>query len=750
MHKVISLDSSWEFSRANSPFKPVTLPHQAFVEPPVIENPQTGEVVYRCVFAAPEEWRGKIVNMSIGAAMQTTKVFINDHYCFTHFGGYQRFVIPLTDHIVIGAANCVRLEIDNRPSEDMPPGKPVESLDFCYHSGLYRDASITVCDRLHITDELAVQIPAGGGVFVRTASVTDGTARLTATCHVLNLIPQDERFDFLGKPYSAGPISAKMRVFGPDGMEIAVADAPAVEIPSNTDHTFSFAAEIKDAPLWSCANPQLCKVRFELYRAGELQDFRETTYGIRTFRFTREGFFLNGEKVALFGTNRHMEYPIVGNALTANAQRRDARLIRRGGVNFVRLSHYTQHPAFIDACDELGIVVMLPIPGWQYFATNEHFINNAFRDCREMVRVFRNHPSVFLWETSLNESYPPSWINEGLHRIAHEEYPGDQCYTCGDTIGNYEGWDVLFFHDKLTNPDKPIIIREYGDWSFGGSNSTSRRTRGDGVKALLGQAWNFQWTFNRVLATPGVVAGNDWCFFDYNRGCTPRIESSGSVDIFRVPKPKFHFFRSQNCDEPMVYAVRDESKVVVFSNCEEIELRIGGAVFARRSPDDGPDTPYNTDKACSPGWETAQMWYADDSGGNPYDGGNARNLPHPPFTFTDVPEGDFEAVGFVNGAEAAKDVVRRPGAFKTVRVVVRDEGIPAEEGDLVFVDAELIDGNGTVVPEMCTVRFVADGCEIIGTSGPAEAGIATCLVRAGKGGTVRVNAEALFLLAKTK
>ena len=741
MHKIIPLDSCWTFSRANSPFKAVALPHQAFAEPAVIENPQAGEVVYRCTFEAPEEWRGKIVHMSIGAAMQKTKVFINDRYSFTHFGGYQRFVIPLTDHLLLGATNCVRLEVDNRPSEDMPPGKPVDGMDFCYHSGLYRDASITVYDRIHITDELAVQIPAGGGVFVRTASVEGGTAHLVATCHVLNEIPQAERFDFLGKPYSDGPVTAKMRVYGPDGNELAVADAETVEIPGNTDHTFSFAAEVRNAPLWSCANPQLCRIRFELYRAGELQDCRETTYGIRSFRFTREGFFLNGEKVALFGTNRHMEYPIVGNALTANDQKRDALLMKRGGVNFARLSHYTQHPAFIDACDELGIVVMIPIPGWQYFATNEHFINNAYRDCREMVRVFRNHPSIVLWETSLNESYPPSWINEGLHRIAHEEYPGDQCYTCGDTIGNYEGWDVLFFHDKLANPDKPIIIREFGDWAFGGNKSTSRRTRGDGAKALLGQAWNFQWTFNRLLAAPGVVAGNDWCFSDYNRGCAPGIEASGSVDIFRIPKPKYYFFRSQNCDEPMVYAVRDGAKVVVFSNCDEVELRVGGKPVARHTPDDGPDTPYNKDNDCSPGWETAQMWWADASGGNPYDGGNARNLPHPPFTFTNVPDGDLEAVGYVKGVDAAKYAVRVPGAVKAVRTVVRDEGIAAGEGDLVFVDAELIDENGTVVPEMRSVRFIADGCEILGTSGPAEAGIASCLVRAGKGGAVRVTAE---------
>jgi beta-galactosidase len=740
MRTIRPANAGWEFSRANSRFESVTLPHQALPEPLRIENPRTGQVVYRYAFDAPGKWRGKIVEMNIGAAMQTARIFINDRYGFTHFGGYQRFVIPLTDDLRFGERNVVRIELDNRPSDDVPPGKPVNSLDYCYHSGLHRDAWLAVYDRIHISDELSVQVPAGGGVFIRTEGVADGNATIVAECHLVNEYTNEERFVYLGKP-AEGPVSARLTITGPDGGILAEADAPSVGLLPNNAHTFRFRAEIADAPLWSTETPNLCTARFDIFIDGQPQDSRETRFGIRTIRFTRDGFFLNGVLTPLLGTNRHSEYPFVGNALTPNANRRDARLIRRAGHNFVRLSHYTQDPAFLDACDELGLLVMLPIPGWQYFSTSEAFVNHAIRDVREMVRAFRNHPSVILWETSLNESYPPSWLNTALHRAAHEEYPGDQCFTCGDSIGNFEGWDVLFHHGAIRDKTKPIIIREYGDWCFGGNASTSRRARGDGSAALLGQAWNFQWTLNRSSLVPGVIGANDWCFIDYNRGYSTDIERSGSVDLFRLPKPKFFFYRSQNCAEPMLFAVRDGAKVVVFSNCAEVEIRQSGASIARRHPDDGPDTAYNPKKASSPNWETALLWGTDYSGGNPCDGGNAKHLAHPPFTFNGIPDGDLDIVGIINGREVAHQTLRTPGPAVGLRIVVRDEGVPPVEGDLVFVDAELVDGAGDLVPDARPVTFSSDGCEIVGAMEATEAGIASCLVRAGVGGAIKVTAR---------
>ena len=104
---------------------------------------------------------------------------------------------------------------------------------------------------------------------------------------------------------------------------------------------------------------------------------------------------------------------------------------RRQGFDYIRLSHYPQSPAFLDACDELGLVVMNCLMGWQYFGKDPAFAELKYQECRQLVRRDRNHPSVILWEVSLNESDMPRSFIERTHAIAHEEYPGDQCYTCG-------------------------------------------------------------------------------------------------------------------------------------------------------------------------------------------------------------------------------------------------------------------------------------------------------------------------------
>lgn len=731
---------TWLFSRDGGSWQEVTLPHTVFIEPENIDYPQTGTAMYRYSFMAPEEWKEKIIYFEIGAAMQTTQVYLNGTYQFTHEGGYQKFFIPLSDELTYGTVNTLELRLDNSPSRNMPPGKPVDSLDFCYHSGLYRSAGLRIWEPVHITDPLAVAIKAGGGVFIRTEKLnTDGSADLSVTCHVVNEFPAARRFQLRSGAKRENMVAVKMQVTGPDGAVVFESVSDAVEIRPNCDHTFNFGnVQIPAAALWTPDTPSLYQAHFTVLHDGCETDRVAERFGIRTISFSVDGFCLNGVKTFLNGTNRHMEYPFVGNALPANAQRRDAILIKNDGYNFVRLSHYNQDPAFLDACDELGLMMMPAIPGWQAYHGNSTFINAAYRDCRELIRSLRNRPSVVAWEVSLNEAYPPSWINEEFHRIVHEEYPGEGSYSAGDTWGFYEGWDILFPCGHMRSTDKPQILREYGDWTFGGNESTSRRSRGAGKQELLIQTWNFLWSMNRMVAVPGMVGGADWCFFDYNRGCAPDIERSGSMDIYRLPKPKFYFYQSQGDGDAMVYAIHDNvGKLVVFSNCDEVEVCRNGSVIARRTPDDGPDTPYG--KNGSPNWETALPDGFDTSGGEFFNGGNGKNLKHPPFTFTGIApleQNDLLTVtAYRNGAKAAETVLRKPdGTAVSAEIRVRTEGVEPVSGDLLFVDAIVKDQNGVTIDlpgkdGQFPVKLTASGAEIIGGMEQSEAGIASWLVR---------------------
>ena len=224
-------------------------------------------------------------------------------------------------------------------------------------------------------------------------------------------------------------------LLGLDGRTIASQRSAAVVLESGADTTVALNLEVKSPRLWSPRNPNLYSVRSTITSGAEVVDSEQLRVGIRRIDISGDGFRINGEKMFLRGTNRHQEYPYVGYAVPAAAQHRDARRIKDAGFDYIRLSHYPQSPAFMDACDELGIVLMDSIPGWQYFGKDPEFAELQYRNCRDLIRRDRNHPSVVMWEVSLNETGMPKEFIAKTHAIAHEEYPGDQCYTCGWTYG---------------------------------------------------------------------------------------------------------------------------------------------------------------------------------------------------------------------------------------------------------------------------------------------------------------------------
>ena len=157
MNQVIDATQNWRFRRGEEDWRVVSLPHTAALVPEVASNSPLGCVDYQYEFLAPLDWKGKPVYFEIGAAAQTARVSLNGEYQFTHFGGYQRFLIPLGDGLKPGELNRLELQLDNRPSGDMAPGKPESGLDFLYHSGLYREARLLVWEEVHLSDELAVE-----------------------------------------------------------------------------------------------------------------------------------------------------------------------------------------------------------------------------------------------------------------------------------------------------------------------------------------------------------------------------------------------------------------------------------------------------------------------------------------------------------------------------------------------------------------------------------------------------------------
>ena len=727
----VPFDSQWRFVRDEVPqaqapefddrsWETVTLPHTAHTEALVTGGDARqwqGICWYRKTFDLPSEARGQQILLRFDGAMNAAEIWVNGQSAGTFMGGYLPYVMDISRLARPGETNIVAVRLDNRDNPLTGP-KPLANLDFNLYGGLYRDASLILKNKLHITDPILAGQPAGGGVFVTFPAVS----REQATVKVRTQVKNDD----------ATPRTFVLRttLFDSLGLVVtSVASAPET-LAAGAAREVTQEIQVSNPKLWSPQSPCLYQVHSELMEKGSVVDEEPTRIGIRRIQITKDGFWINGEKMFLRGANRHQEYPYLGNAISDDAQYRDALKIKEAGFDYIRLSHYPQSPAFLDACDELGLVVMDSLMGWQYYNTNPAFAGLKYRECRQLVRRDRNHPCVILWEVSLNESdMPGSFINQA-NTIAHEEYPGDQCYTCGWENG-YDVFMQARQHGGCREiNDRPCLISEYGDWEYFAQNAgleqgkwkdlqpverSSRQLRGAGEVRMLQQALNFQEAHNDDLKTTAFADGV-WVMFDYNRGYAPDLESSGVMDIFRLPKFSYWFFRSQrDAGEqvagrpvgPVVYIANywtpdSPREVRVFSNCEEVALYLNGRLVERRRPD---ATRTST------------------------------NLKHPSFTFevSRFEPGTLRAVGYVGGHEAAQSEQHTPGGPDGLVLQFGSSGrrFAGSGKDAVFCYASLKDKTSTLVPTaQVPVFFGATGQARLVGHNPilSEAGIATILV----------------------
>ena len=703
----------------------VRLPHTARVEQLVTgatgpeSNQWQGVCWYRKEFRIGENLADKVVWLVLDGAMGTSDVWLNGKLLASHSGGYLPVVLDVTDELRSGATNTLAVRLDNHDNPATGP-KPLARLDFNFYGGLYRGARLVVKDRLHITDPILADKPASGGVFVTFPEVGEDRATVRVQTHLQNLHDDPQEY------------AVRTSVIDSDGNVVAGLESYPKQIAPGKDAEVVQHLELESPQLWSPASPYLYTVRTELLSEGDIRDRSEARVGVRSIKITKDGLRLNGKKTFLRGVNRHQEYPYIGYALSDNAQWRDAYKIKQAGFDYVRLSHYPQSPAFLDACDELGLMVMDCVLGWQYYSDREEFKENQYRMLRDLVRRDRNHPCVLLWEASLNESPMTEAFTDTMNAITHEEYPGDGCYTCGWS-GAYDVFIQARQHGGCRGvTDRPCVISEYGDWEYYAKNAglhqdtwadlapeerSSRQDRTATEQRLLQQALNFQEAHNDNLKTTAMADGL-WVMYDYNRGYSDDLETSGCMDVFRLAKPSYNFFRSQrgptigDDGSPRGAVVHIANRwtpdsplsVKVFSNCDEVELQLNGETVARKVPD---DDRFST------------------------------HLARPPFTFEldRFTPGTLRAEGFIGGEPVAADEAHTPGPPVRFVLSIDESSRPVQSGcnDVVFVHAQVVDEQGVPTEAAGPVTFALEGDgELIGDNpAPCRAGVATILYRAG-------------------
>ena len=717
-----------------------------------------GKVWYRKHFTPDAALKGKKLFLHFEAIMGKSKVFVNGKLLTEHFGGSLPVIADVTDVLDWNGDNVIAVWADNSDDPSYPPGKAQDVLDYTYFGGIYRDCWLIAHNNVFITDPNYENEVAGGGLFVAFGKVSDALAEVQLKIHVRNA--------------TKNPFSGRVEymLLQPDGTEVArLSDKIQVKVGRAT--TVSDRMPVKQPMLWTPSTPTLYNLLVRvLDKEGNVIDGYRRRIGIRSIEFKgKDGFYLNGRPYGkpLIGANRHQDFAVVGNAVANSIHWRDAKKLKDVGMEIIRNAHCPQDPAFMDACDELGLFVIVNTPGWQFWNDAPEFAQRVYSDIRNVVRRDRNHPSVWLWEPILNETWYPADFAKNTRDIVDAEYPYPYCYSGSDSEARgHENFPVYFAHpanmqdaSKEIDPTKTYFTREWGDnvddWSS--HNSPSRVARNWGEQPMRVQAQHYACPYYPVTSydvlykqSPQHVGGCLWHSFDHQRGYHPDPFYGGLMDVFRQPKYSYYMFMAQRPavkndrnagSGPMVYIAHEMTPfsgkdVTVYSNCDEVRLTFnkGGKTYT-----------YKKDK-------------------------NRPGMPSPVITFPDVYDFMVDkafsrtqkqddvyllAEGLIDGKVVATHKVvpaRRP---EKILLWMDNEGtdLKADGSDFVTVVAAVADKNGNIKRlNNYNIRFSIEGeGRLLGGPGvlanpvPVKWGTAPVLVQSTlKPGKIRITASVLF------
>jgi beta-galactosidase len=640
---------------------------------------------YRKSFALPEAGRGGRVRIEVDAVYMNSEVWINGKRLGRRPYGYISFGYDLTPYLEPGR-NVIAVRVDNS----------LEPSARWYHGcGIYAHVRLVATESLHVSPD---------GVFVTTPTVGDGKAEVRVETEVANA------------GIAAGTADLETVVLDPSGRRIAVG-REAVALASGATGTVRQTFSVTDPLRWDTATPHLYKTVSRVSVNGRLIDEVTTRFGIRTIRWEAEtGFWLNGKNVKLRGVCDHLEAGPVGAASPDELIRWKVQLLKEMGCNAVRVAHNPQVPAFYDVCDELGMLVMDEIfDGWMKKAA-EDYGKQAFaewweRDLRAWLKRDRNHPSIIVWSLG-NETRGD--VAADLVRVCHDLDPS-RLTTSGhsgsqsmDVFGINGHSEKKHFFEKA--PDKPFIsteaphtwqVRGYYrsktwyrdgfpnkrqdpfvcpdlteeeiftyDWAPPGGlrkrkqifnssydNAMVRITARKNWELMRDLPWHgghFRWTGFDYLGEAGYVHGG-WPF---------RAFMGGALDLAGFEKDLFYFYQSQWTDRPMVHILPHWTHpkmkagtlvpVWVYSNCEEVELRLNGKSLGR----DRPGTK----------WDKMQCEWL---------------VPWKP--------GKLEAVGYRGGKEVTRGAQTTAGAPAKLKIDVEGAACP-------IVTVTQTDDNGVMNP----------------------------------------------------
>jgi beta-galactosidase len=546
--------------------------------------------IYRKRFDSSALPQGRVF-VDFDGVMTSARYFLDGRDVGLHQGGYLPFSLELTSHLPPGQhvlALRVNSEWQNVPPEGDPRG--AWTIDFLEPGGIYRDVTLRVVPHVYIADVFALP---------QAVLSASPTVRVEVTIDAAAAQPE--------------PVDVKVELV--DGAATVAAGSTSATITKAGKQTVALTLTGLGTPqLWSPSSPKLYTVRVTLTEHGgaELHSLEVRT-GFRQAEFKLDGFHLNGRPFKLFGVNRHQLYPYLGMAANERLQRRDAELLKNTlNCNMVRCSHYPQSPHFLDACDELGLMVWEEPPGWQYVGADSAFQKLVVRNVHDMVMRDRNRPSVIVWATRLNETGNPTALYRQTRQTARQvdsSRPTSgamRIYSTKDWAQDVFAYDDYSLHNNpKAAPLRPPIpgVPYFVSEAVGALDGAPLYRWVDSSATLAQQAELHARKHNAARSNAAYAGLLGWAGIDYqslsggNR-VWHTLKWAGVLDTFRVPKPAAAIYRSQ-CSpaaNPVILPVffwdfgksspnGPGKNAMVATNCDFLEFTIQGHPPFRGSPD---------------------------------------------------------------------------------------------------------------------------------------------------------------------
>jgi len=648
---------------------------------------------YRKTFKVPSEWKGKNVSVYFEGVYMNSEVFINGKSLGLRPYGYSSFSYNLSPYLDFSKDNVIAVRVDN--------SQQINSRWYS-GSGIYRHVWMRVSDPVHVAD---------WGVAITTPNVSSKKAKI----QVKTLIKNETAFSqaIIVKTQLR---SSKAKNVGNNGIK--------VELAPNTEKEVTQTIEVANPLLWSPETPSLYQAQIQLLKENNIIDQTETSFGIRSIKFSVEkGFQLNGKTVKISGGCVHHDNGSLGAAAFDRAEERKIELLKAAGFNAVRTSHNPPSEAFLNACDRLGLLVMdESFDCWRGGKNkNDYSVNFDQwwkRDLETMLLRDRNHPSIFMWSigNEVSERKTPEAI-ETAKKLAAAVKSMDSTRPVTSAVVTWDDWkafdplfgahDVAGYNYQLHSapddhkrvPSRIIVQTEsyprdaFANWKLVQNNSY-----------IIG---DFVWTGIDYLGESGIgrsyysgqVPGENW-----DNDMFPwHAAYCGDIDLIGWRKPISHY------------------RSMLYNNTEKLYMAV-------REPNPEPLQIKETKWSVWPTWES-WTWPG-------YEGRNIdvevyskypkvrlylndKLIAEKPTTVDhefkatfSVPytPGMLKAAGVENDKEKETSILQTSGDAAKIKLTADRKEILANGQDLSYVTIEITDKNGTIQPNAENrLQFEVDG-----------------------------------------